>query len=291
MSEAGTEENQGSHSDTNDVTPNNWRDSINEEYRGDPGLADIKDVDSLAKGYLSSQRMLGGRIKIPNENSTPEDVTAFNSKLMEVPGVLRIPEDGDVQGTNELYAKLGRPETHDLYTYKPPEEMPQGLESNSDITDWFKKVGHENGLSDKAVTAIMGGWDQIIINQHNEKTQAMESASVEMEKEWGAAYTERLGAARGILTEHGSPELEEILETSGLGNNPYFTRFLSKLGMLTLEDSAIQGGIAQASQTNDEIREEINSLMMNPAYTNSQDLMHKQMVDKVSKLNKKLYPD
>jgi len=268
-------------------TTSEWNSGISEDFRNDPGLDGVSNINDLAKGYLSSQRMLGGRIKIPTEESTPEARTEFNNKLLEIPGVVRIPEEGDEAGRSEFFAKLGRPETHEQYTYKTG-ELPEGLEGNKEMTEWFLKSAHQEGLPDTAVKNILGQWDQMLSDQHTQKMAAMGEAEASMKKEWGNDYGRRMGAARALLGEHGSDELVELIESSGLGNNPYMTKFLSNVALLTLEDSAIDTGMATASETPAEVNEQLAMAMSNPAYSNSKDPMHKIQVDKVLKLQQKI---
>jgi len=281
---------EGTEGTTPDPTPTepiDWKLQVNEEFRGDTGLNEIKSVSDLAKGYLSGQRMLGDRIKIPGETASDEDRAAFNTKLTEIPGVLRIPEEGDEEGFRDLYSKLGRPESADKYTYKT-ENLPEGLESSSVIEDWFKKSAFESGASNEMVSKIMGEWNEMLVTQHNVKQEDMNVAEAALHKDWGNDYARRMGAGRALVTKYGNDQVDEAIEASGLGNNPYFNKMMSDIGMSNLEDSAINAGLQSASETPPEIQEKINEGMSHPAYMNPKDPQHKDIVAKVFKLRQQL---
>ena len=64
-----------------------WKSSLPEDLRMDPSIANAPSVESMAKSYVSAQRMVGlDKIAVPTEHSTDEEWT-------------------------QVYDKLGRPET------------------------------------------------------------------------------------------------------------------------------------------------------------------------------------
>ena len=73
------------------TTTSSWKDSISEEYRADPNIEKFTEIDALAKSYINATKMIGqDKIAIPNNNSTEDQ-------------------------WDEVYAKLGRPESADKY--------------------------------------------------------------------------------------------------------------------------------------------------------------------------------
>lgn len=82
-------------------------------------LQKFKDVEGLAKGYMSLEKELGGRVKLPDfENGNEDDL-------------------------NKFWSKLGRPEKSDGYAI-------EGLENVED----FKNAAHKAGLSVKQAQAV-----------------------------------------------------------------------------------------------------------------------------------------
>ncbi len=76
-----------------------WKDSISEEYRADPSIEKFTEIDALAKSYINATKMIGqDKVAIPNKNSTEDQ-------------------------WNEVYDKLGRPESADKYSLNAKSEV------------------------------------------------------------------------------------------------------------------------------------------------------------------------
>lgn len=95
--------------------PENWKDSLAEDLKGDPSLDVIKDFEGLVKTYVHSQRMLGSdKIHLPSKHDDGS----------ELRGVLH---------------KLGLPTELDNYDL--------GVEAeNKEMFDAFKNKAHELGV-------------------------------------------------------------------------------------------------------------------------------------------------
>ena len=111
-----------------------------ESFRDDPSLRDFKDVESLGRSYSQLRGMMGARIPLPNQESSPEEWQAFREKLADVPGVAMLPDPQDRQAMGEIYAKLGRPENPDGYQL-PEAEAIRGY--HPAVTRNFIEGSHE----------------------------------------------------------------------------------------------------------------------------------------------------
>ena len=81
------------------TTQSTWKDSISEQYRNDPNIEKFTEIDALAKSYINATKMIGqDKLVIPNNNSTEE-------------------------AWNEVYTKLGRPESADKYSLDAKSEV------------------------------------------------------------------------------------------------------------------------------------------------------------------------
>ena len=97
-----------------------WKEAISEEFREDPNIAKFTEIDALAKSYINATRMIGqDKVAVPNNNSTDDQ-------------------------WNEVYDKLGRPESPEKYK----------LEANSDVVPLdesaikqFAENAHQLGLN------------------------------------------------------------------------------------------------------------------------------------------------
>jgi hypothetical protein len=71
-----------------------WKEAISEEFRNDPNIEKFTEIDALAKSYINATQMIGkDKVAVPNKNSTDDQ-------------------------WNEVYDKLGRPESADKYSFK-----------------------------------------------------------------------------------------------------------------------------------------------------------------------------
>ena len=63
-------------------TSNDWRSSLPEDIREDPSLKPLQDINSLAKSYVHSQRMLGtDKVVVPGKYATPDEWRGFYHKV------------------------------------------------------------------------------------------------------------------------------------------------------------------------------------------------------------------
>ena len=77
---------------TSSAVPASFRDSISEDFRNDPSIEKFTEIDALAKSYINATKMIGqDKVAVPNKNSTEDQ-------------------------WNEVYDKLGRPESADKYS-------------------------------------------------------------------------------------------------------------------------------------------------------------------------------
>src|SRR3990170_5621200 len=120
------------------AAPTDWRAALPADLQADKSLEQFKGKDwaevgpTLAKGYVETKKMVGGSLKIPKEDATPEEVAAF-------------------------YTALGRPETPDKYDTKIPEFPPDAGVPPLDQVAFrdFLAVSHGAGLTAKQVQAVM----------------------------------------------------------------------------------------------------------------------------------------
>ena len=93
--------------------------SLPDGLRGEPSLQSFDSVDKLAKSYVHARKMIGAD---PNQ-------------------MLQLPKEGDEEGWNQVYNRLGRPEKADGYDF----DLGDG-EQSPDVAD-FKNVAHQLGLT------------------------------------------------------------------------------------------------------------------------------------------------
>lgn len=220
-------------------TPPDWRASLPDDVKGDPSLASIKDVGSLAKSYVHAQKLIGtDKIAKPNDKWTPEQWRGF-------------------------YKELGVPETPDKYSL-PEVKLAQGLTIESTKLDKFKKIFHDQGLTPKQVSAVMQAYMEDVNSDYTARTTgeqtARASAIAELKQEFGEKYDANLDIARSVLKKFGSDQLLEKLENTGLANDPEIIRMFYTIGQGMMEDRASGSGDGLLVQEATAALQEINRL-------------------------------
>ena len=116
-----------------------WRSQIPEEIRDHKSLAHFTDVGAMAKSLVNAQSMIGAdKVAIPGKHATDED-------------------------WGEVWRKLGRPDTPD--GYELVNEMPEGIEQNDDMLNWFRNTAHEIGMTPTQAQKMLGRYNQFLGTQ------------------------------------------------------------------------------------------------------------------------------
>ncbi len=270
---------------------NDFLSQLPEDLRGESSLANIKEIGSLAKGYVSAQRMLGSSIRIPGPDASEEVRKDFLSKIHGVPGVVSLPNKDDPEAVNEFFNKLGRPTTPEGYRIDAPADFPiDGEQINQ-----FKGLAHKLGLTAEQANAIA----QFDIERGKGFIQGMqqqkEAAKQTLNREWGNEFDNNLTAGKEVLLHLSSkyPEEAKALMNGEAGNNPLFLVMAAELGKVYRESGVIQGNrTVSFGHTPTEAKARIQEVMGNPkhAYFNDADPGHKDAVAKVADYYKAAYP-
>ena len=121
----------------------------------------------------------------------PADLLKSYTNLEKLTGVpadklIRLPKDNDPKAWDEVYTKLGRPESAEKYVIPVPDGQPK--EFASEAAKWF----HEAGLPQSSVTKIAEKWNGYIESQQKvaQEKQAQENQIQinDLKKAWGPDY-------------------------------------------------------------------------------------------------------
>lgn len=217
-----------------------WTDSLSEDLRSNPNIAKFKDVESLAKSYVSAQKMIGGSVKIPGEGATDREIAEF-------------------------YGKLGRPESFDKYTLP---ELSTG-ETAEDLKDVLERM-HKANFTDAQVKEVLG-----IHNERHSKMMEYLEQKAEADKEavkgmWGADFeknsTLAKKAAEALIEQHGDAAKE--IFSSPLANNPVLLSLIAEIGKNMSEGNSkiIAEKDVSAVSSKEEIQKQIDELKATEAY-------------------------
>jgi len=249
----------------------NWRSGFDEAIRNDPSLSKFDDVDNrvamnkMAHSHLEAQKLIGkDKLVMLTDSSTPDQV-------------------------KEFYTKLGRPITSDKYTTPADVKMDENLSSifTPEKIAEYKKLAYELGITQKQ----FDGWWKNEVNAANalyklseeQETKENADADLALRTEWQDTYPQKVDLAKKVLSQYGSDEIKDKY-----GNDPDIIKMFAKIGKMFSEDQLLGKGPTSA-QTPEQIQAEINELRKpGSAYFNELDPTHKQVVERVTELYKKL---
>lgn len=129
--------------------------------------------------------------------------------------------------------------------FAPPEgadqyviDVPRGIERDGDFEAKARQWFHEAGLPQGLVRGIVQEYCRCL-SAPPEKMADEQGVLAELGRDWGADCAAKVALARAVIARCGdAAEIEEILSTSGLGNNAWLIRSLAAFAELPRPDSA-----------------------------------------------------
>lgn len=169
-----------------------------------------KTADDAVKSYREMEIMSSGKVKMPTDKSTPEEVTAFNKQL-------------------------GCPDSPDGYAI-PTVDGAEAFK-NEGVEKALADIAHKSGVPKEAFEGIVAGYYEQMVEQLR---TGMEDGEAALKQEFGDKYDENIKIAQRLCADC-SEEFQELMKTTGLGNNPVMIKEFLSLGRKTLSDSLIKG--------------------------------------------------
>jgi len=184
-----------------------WKDSISEEYRADPNIEKFTEIDALAKSYINATKMIGqDKVAIPNNNSTDDQ-------------------------WNEVYAKLGRPESADKYSLDVKSEV-VNLDENAIKS--FTENAHQLGLNNKQAQGILEFYKNNMEGTAQQSKIDTETAQAQAEQqlrqEWGRDFDGKVKQAGALAKANINPEVLDMQLQDGtrIGDHPEIIKGFAK---------------------------------------------------------------
>lgn len=239
-----------------------WMKAMDPELAQDPSIQIFKDVNSLAKSYIHSRKVIGkDKVVIPDGNATADDWKDF-------------------------YSKMGLPE-REKYEVKFGE-----AQYSDDFKKGFLDHAHDSGLLPKQAEKIFDFFNNQVKEASDQansmtKEQAME-AYEGLKQEWGSGYDKKLKTAQTAFNTFADEGMTEYLNQSGLAHDTNLIRLFSKIGERLNEDTFDPNTVKHLGITKEEATEKRDSIMGNTdhPYWNSDHANHGKAVEEVLKYNK-----
>jgi len=178
-------------------------------------------ADSAISSYQELEKSMGGRVKLPTDESTPEERSAF-------------------------YQKLGAKASADEYT-RP--ELSEGQEYDEAFLGEMAAVAAAEGVSDKAFSKFIEKYTAIQASQAEAKIEAeareSEATVQELQREWAGDYEKNLEvskrAIRELVPEDMKEDFAKVLTSKNLDNNLMFIKTMHAIGKQLLDDTLVKG--------------------------------------------------
>lgn len=206
---------------------------------------ELKTPEALATKAYNLDKVVGGAVKVPGKDATPEEV-------------------------NDFYSKLGRPDEAGKYEFAVPQDLPESVPYNADMAGSFKEFAHSIGLSQdqagKAHDWFVGQQVEAagsVATQNTEKLEELAATErTKLEQVWGAIGSEggkRNAEMADRAMQAGPPELlADFMNAGMLGPNKEVLNanlgiLLSTLGAAVYqEDGVLKGDPAAVGNPFDE---------------------------------------
>ena len=121
----------------------------------------------------------------------------------------------------------------------------EGSDIDPAFIDSYASLAKKYGMNQENATSLLKDAAEILNRMDVETVMKQRNAWAEEsrnDKEFGgAALDANLAIAKKALDTYGTPEIRQLLETTGLGNNPEMIRFFWRVGKTLTEDGTVTG--------------------------------------------------
>jgi hypothetical protein len=193
-----------------------WSANLPDDFRGYAEKKGWSGPEAVVESYRNLEKLIGVKDRLV---TLPESV-----------------EDAD--GWNDVYKKLGRPDSPEDY------QVNWGDKSDDNFVGWARKNFHEIGLSNQQAAALTDRWNEMNKNLSEEQNKAQsvqfEQEFNQLKSEWGAAYEKHLSVAKRAVAELNIDnetigKLEQTMGFSGV------MKMMQKIGDKFSEASFVAG--------------------------------------------------
>jgi len=238
-----------------------WKEAISEEFRNDPNIEKFTEIDALAKSYINATQMIGkDKVAVPNKNSTEDQ-------------------------WNEVYDKLGRPESADKYSLNAKSEV---VPIDEGAIKQFAENAHQLGLNNKQAQGILEFYKNNMEGMAQQAKVDTETAQVQSEQqlrqEWGREFESNVKKAGALAKANMNPEILDMQLKDGmrLGDHPEIIKGFAKIAGMMSEDKIVSTESENVS-SNTDVETEISDIMNNKdgPYWNRSHPDHDKVVQQV----------
>jgi hypothetical protein len=261
----------GGGTPTNPYQPNDWRHglfpALSTNEKAVKALEKFKEPAAAIQSLVELESYQGQSVRIPKADAKPEEWSAF-------------------------YGKMGRPASAAEYKFERP-QLPAGVELDPGFEESTLQMAYEAGLNVKQVEHIFKHAAKMTIAEAERTMLSRRNAETTLNKEWGMEFDKRMALSKKAAEVLG-PDFQEMLKItkladgSLLGNHPGIAKALYGLGLMSQEAGWVVASVGDIT-TPEAAKVEVEKLMKHPAYFDNTKPEHKEIVEKVNKLQQLRY--
>ena len=171
---------------------------------------------------------------------TPDAGNANPETSAAVPAALAVETTSTTQPEGQKPAEPVAPESYDF-------KMPEGVELDTAAADEFTAIAKELKLDQATAQKVADVGAKMAQRQAEAHAKLVETwtEQVKTDKDIGGDKLDQsLAVARKALVKFGTPELRDVLNSTGLGNHPAVIRAFYNAGKAISEDVLVTGAPA-----------------------------------------------
>ena len=218
-----------------------WKEAISEEFRQDPNIEKFTEIDALAKSYINATKMIGqDKVAVPNKNSTDDQ-------------------------WNEIYDKLGRPESADQYQLDVKSDVVP-IDENS--IKQFAENAHKLGLNNNQAKGVLEFYKNNMEGMAQQSKVDTETSQVqaeqELRQEWGREFENNVKKAGALAKANLNTDVLDLELKNGMrvGDHPELIKGFAKIASMMSEDKMLSSESESVNKGTD-IESEIATITNN----------------------------
>ena len=208
-------------------------------------------------------------------------------ELMKLRGhhVVPIPPEGsqDPKLWDEVYNRLGRPQSPDQYTPPNVEGMPETARMPDEMLKAVQTVMHQAGVSDRQWQIISAGWNKIVADAVQSQQAQSAEALAPLRTEWGPAFDANVALVEKFLRSNVPPERFDAAMAAAKHPDVLKLRHQSASGAVEGEPNLDNAPAAVLSAVETELRQ-LTAGDANSPYFNNYHPEHAAVIQRVAEL-------
>jgi hypothetical protein len=206
-----------------------------ESYKGKP-------IGDVLKSFADAQSLIGGSIRLPKADASPED---------------------KAKAFNDIYNKLGRPESPDKYDLGELPPLPERVTWDDAKLNGIKSELHKMGLTTDQAKAVLSLHAKELGQFVPDNTKVAAESKEALLSHYGseAMFSRNLNFAQKTVKEYGDADFVKWLDESGMGNNPNFIKYNAKIGRELIEHGAVEPAASTDALTAQDAQNQVNRIM------------------------------